>query len=151
MAMKRVYEVLAFLVAIEVVVQASLMVWGVAGLGLWVDDGNELTKETFEDAFDGGDRPFPEFLGLMLHGMNGMMLIPIIALLALIASLFAKVPRGWMWSLAVVVLVALQINLGLFGHEHPKLGALHGVNALVLFSAASWTGIRAHRHARMSA
>lgn len=151
MAMKRVYEVLAFLVAIEVVVQASLMVWGVAGLGIWVDDGNELTKETFEDAFEGGDRPFPEFIGLMLHGMNGMMVIPLIALLALIASFFAKVPKGSLFSLAVLLLVVTQVLLGLYGHEYPELGALHGVNALVLFSTAAWTGIRAHRHARVAA
>ena len=146
--MKRVYEVLAFLVAIEVVVQASLMVWGVAGLGLWVDDGNELTKDTFEDAFNGGERPFPEFLGLMLHGMNGMMVIPAIALLALIASFFSKVPKAPLFSLAVLLLVVAQVTLGLFGHSHSELGALHGINALVLFSTAAWTGIRTHRYLR---
>lgn len=143
--MRRVYQGLAFLVALEVMVQAAVMVWGVAGLGIWIDDGNTLDKQTFEDAFDSGDKPFPEFLGLMIHGMNGMMVIPVIALLLLISSFFAKVPKGSLFALAVVVLVALQVTLGIFGHEVPALGALHGVNALVLFATAAMTGVRAGR------
>ncbi len=51
--MKSVYRVLAFLIALEVMVQAAVMVWGIAGLGIWVDDGGVLDKQTFEDAFDG--------------------------------------------------------------------------------------------------
>ena len=37
--MKHVYKVLAYLVAIEVAVQASMVVWADAGLGLWVEGG----------------------------------------------------------------------------------------------------------------
>lgn len=143
--MKTVYKWLAFLVALEMVVQGAVMVWGIAGLGLWVDGGGVLDKATFENAFEGGETPFPEFAGLMLHGMNGMMIIPVIALLLLLASFFAKVPKGVGWAAGVVVLVALQMTLGLMGHEIPALGALHGANALLLFSTALWTGLRVTR------
>ncbi len=140
--MRRVYQVLAYLVALEVVVQAAVMVWGIAGLGLWVDNGGVLDKATFEDAFEGGARPFPEFLGLELHGMNGMMIIPVLALLLLVSSFFAKVPKGLAYAGGVVLLVALQIILGLAGHSVAGLGALHGINALLLFGVALRAGMR---------
>jgi hypothetical protein len=145
--MRAVYRVLAFVVAIEVAIQASFIVWGDAGFGLFIEDGGVVDKATFESAFDSGEAPFPEFLGFVLHGMNGMMVIPAIALLLLVSSFFAKVPRGVVFALAVVGLVALQVTLGLMGHAVSALGALHGINALVLFSAAAWTGLRAKRPA----
>ena len=143
--MKQVYRVLAFLVALEVMVQAAVMVWGIAGLGIWVDDGGVLDKQTFEDAFDNGDAPFNEFAGLMIHGMNGMMIIPAIALLLVIVSFFAKVPKGVAYAFGVLGLVVLQVFLGLFGHEISALGALHGVNALILFGVAVMAGMQASR------
>ena len=45
--MTKTFRVLAFLVAGLVVVQAAVMVWGIAGLGIWLDkDGGELTSQT---------------------------------------------------------------------------------------------------------
>jgi hypothetical protein len=141
--MRKVYRVLAFLVAIEVALQAMFIVYGDAGLGLWVDDGGVVDKATFEDALEGGgEAPFPEFQAFILHGMNGMMVIPLLALLLVISSFFAKVPRGIAFAFGVLGLVLLQVTLGLFGHSIAALGALHGINALALFSVAAWTGIR---------
>ena len=140
--MRKVYRVLAFLVAIEVAVQAMFIVYGDAGLGLWVDDGGVVDKATFEDAIEGGAAPFPEFQAFLLHGMNGMMVIPALALLLVISSFFAKVPRGVAFAFGVLGLVVLQVTLGLMGHSIAALGALHGINALALFSVAAWTGIR---------
>jgi hypothetical protein len=140
--MRKVYRVLAFLVAIEVALQAMFIVYGDAGLGLWVDDGGVVDKATFENAIEGGEAPFPEFQAFLLHGMNGMMVIPLLALLLVISSFFAKVPRGIAFAFGVLALVVLQVTLGLFGHSVAVLGALHGINALALFSVAAWTGIR---------
>lgn len=146
--MRAVYRVLAFLVAIEVAIQAMFIVYGDAGLGLWIEnDGGVVDKATFESAFESGEAPFPEFVAFVLHGMNGMIVIPVLALLLLISSFFAKVPRGIAFAAAVLVLVALQVTLGLMGHSVAALGALHGINALLLFSTAAWTGIRAGRRA----
>ena len=140
--MRTAYKILAYLVAIEVMVQAAVMVWGIAGMGIWVDDGGVVDKQTFEDAFDNGTKPFDEFTGLLIHGQNGMMVIPLIALALVIVSFFAKIPRGVAYAFAVLGLVVLQIALGLFGHAVSALGALHGVNALVLFGVAIMTGKR---------
>ncbi len=41
----------------------------------------------------------------MLHGMNGMMVIPVVALLLLVISFFAKIPRGVAWAVGVAALV----------------------------------------------
>jgi hypothetical protein len=137
--MKAVYRVLAYLVAAEVIVQAMAMVYGVAGLGKWVDSGGVFDKSVMES--DGS--PFPEIVGIIIHGVNGMIIIPAIALLLLISSFFAKIPGAVKWAGLVLLLVVLQIALGLFGHAIPALGALHGLNALVLFSAAVYTARRA--------
>lgn len=143
--MRAVYRILAFVVAAEVAIQASLVVWGDAGLGRYIDQVGVVDKSTFETAFEGGPAPFPEFVGLLFHGLNGTIVIPALALLLLVSSFFAKVPRGIVFALAVFGLVALQANLGFAGHAVPSLGALHGINALVLFSTAMWTGLRLSR------
>ena len=143
--MRAVYRILAFVVAAEVAIQASLVVWGDAGLGRYIDQVGVVDKSTFETAFEGGPAPFPEFVGLLFHGLNGTIVIPALALLLLVSSFFAKVPRGIVFALAVFGLVALQANLGFAGHAVPSLGALHGINALVLFSTAMWTALRVSR------
>jgi Family of unknown function (DUF6220) len=136
--MRTVYKVLAYLVAAEVAVQAMAMVFAIAGLGKWVQDGGVLDKAAMESE----DSPFPEVVGFMIHGINGMMIIPAIALLLLISSFFARIPGGVRWAVLVFVLVVVQVNLGMFGHEVPAVGALHGLNALALFGAAIYTAGR---------
>lgn len=133
--MKTVYKVLAYIIAIEVVVQASMIAFAVAGLGIWVDGGGVFDKAAFESE----DLTFTGILGFMVHGINGMMVIPLIALVLLIVSFFAKVPNGVRNAGIVLLLVVVQVALGIFGHETPYAGLLHGLNALVLFSMALYT------------
>ena len=141
--MRSAYRVLAFVVAGLVVVQAAAIAYAVAGLGKWVQDGNTFDKAAFES----DDTSFDGIVGFMIHGMNGMMLIPLVALILLIVSFFAKVPGGVARAAMVLGLVILQVALGLFGHEIPALGGLHGLNALILFGAAVMTGVRAKQPA----
>jgi hypothetical protein len=137
--MKKVYKGLAWLIAAEVVVQAAAMVYAIAGLGIWVDrDGGVLDKAAFES----GESLFPEMIGLFVHGINGMMVIPVLALLFLIVSFFAKVPGGVKWAALVLLAVVVQVTLGMFGHEAAIFGLLHGMNALLLFSLAVMAGKR---------
>jgi hypothetical protein len=66
----------------------------------------------------------------MVHGLNGMMIVPVVALLLLVVSFFAKVPRGVALAGRVVGLV---VAAGAAGHVRPRdpgLGILHGANAL---------------------
>lgn len=139
--MRTAYKTLAWLIAIEVVVQAAAMVYAISGLFIWVDrDGGVLDKAAIE-----GGELFPELVGLMVHGMNGMMVIPLLALLLLIVSFFAKVPKGTTWAALVLLAVVAQVLLGMFGHQFSISGMLHGVNALVLFTVALYTGWRVPR------
>ena len=136
--MRTAYKALAYLVAAEVVIQAMAMVWAIAGLGKWVTDGGVLDKATMES----GGTPFPEIAGLLVHGINGTFVIPGIALLLVIVSFFIKVRGGIKWAAIVFVLAVVQGQLGFLGHEIPAVGALHGLNALALFSGALYTGRR---------
>lgn len=136
--MRSVYRVFAFLIAVEVAVQASMMAFAVAGLGIWVDkDGGVLDKATFESEPD-----FTGAVGFFVHGINGMMVIPLLALIFLIISFFAKVPGGVKWAALVLLAVVVQVSLGIYGHENAVFGMLHGLNALVLFSLAFMAGKR---------
>lgn len=137
--MRTAYKVFAWLVALGVVVQAASMVWAVAGLGIWVDkDGGVLDKAAFESE----ETLFPEVAGFMIHGMNGMMIIPALAVIFLIVSFFAKVPGGIAWAAYVLLAVVVQVALGIYGHEGAIWGMLHGVNAMILFSLAVYAGLR---------
>jgi hypothetical protein len=137
--MRTTYRALAWLIALEVAVQAAAMVYAIAGLGIWVDqDGGVLDKAAFESE----ESLFPEMIGFFVHGVNGMMVIPALALVFLVLSFFAKVPSGVKWAGFVFVAVIVQVALGLFGHEAAIFGLLHGVNALLLFALAVMAGMR---------
>jgi len=136
--MRTAYKVLAYLVAIEVAIQAMVVVWAMAGLGKWIQGGGVADKALMEsDA-----TPFPEVLGFMVHGINGIFVIPGITLVLLIASFFTKVRGAIKWAVIVFVLAVVQGQLGFLGHEIPAIGLLHGLNALALFSAAIYAGRR---------
>nr|WP_255426847.1 hypothetical protein [Pseudonocardia sp. C8] len=120
------------LVALGVVVQAAALAWGDAGLFIWIMNGGVLDAA----AIEGEAAPFAEVTGFMVHGMNGMMVIPAVTLILLIVSFFAKVPRGIMLAGGLTVAVALQVTLGLLGHGIAIAGLLHGANALLVFGLA---------------
>jgi hypothetical protein len=136
--MKLVYKILAYLVAIEVAVQASMAIMADAGLIKWVTEGGVVDQALLES----GEAPFPEAIGLMIHGMNGMLVIPVVALLLLITSFWAKVPGAVKAAGLVLLLVVLQVTFGLLGHEIPLVGAVHGINALLLFASALYAARR---------
>ena len=97
--MKTVHKVLAYLIAIEVMIQAALIAFAVAGIGVWVmEEGGALDEAAFEAIFE-GELSFTGVAGMVFHGMNGMMVIPLLALLLLITSFFAKTPGAIKFSL----------------------------------------------------
>jgi hypothetical protein len=130
--MKSVYRVLAYLVALEVVIQAAAIAFAIAGLGKWISEGGVLDAAAMESE----STDFTGVAGFMVHGINGQMIVPLIALLLLISSFFARIPGGVLWAGVVVVTVAVQVLLGMLGHGTPVLGMLHGAVALVLFTVA---------------
>jgi hypothetical protein len=136
--MKSTYRVLAYLVAAEVAVQAAALAFFIAGLGLWVEGGGVLDKSVMESE----GTPFPEIAGIIVHGMNGTIVIPVLALALLVVSFFARFPRAVTWAAAVLGLVVVQVALGMLGHSSAALGGLHGLNAILLFAAAAVAGRR---------
>jgi len=137
--MKNVYRVLAFLVAAGVMLQGASVAYGMFGLIKWVEKGGTLDQSTELSPAIGG------YTGIILHGIGGIMVVPIIVLLLLISSFFAKVPGGTKWALFVLLATVVQVGLGLFAHSIAGLGWLHGANALILFGLAVTTGIRVNR------
>ena len=137
--MRTTYRVLAYVIAVEVVVQAAAMAFGVAGLSHWVKAGGVFDRSVF----DGAEQAFPEVAGFIVHGINGGVVIPVLALALLVVSFFAKVPRGSWWAGGVLALVGAQGMLGYSASDLPALGALHGLNALLLFATALLAGRRA--------
>jgi hypothetical protein len=140
--MRTAYKVLAYIVAAEVAIQAMVMVWAIAGLGVWVDGGGVFDKSVIEGSVGSGAMPFPEVLGILVHGINGSFVVPAIALLLLIVSFFTKVRGAIKWGAIVFLLTVAQGQLGFLGHEFSWAGALHGLNALALFTAALYAGRR---------
>jgi len=135
--MRAAYKVLAHTIAGLVAFQAAVMVFAISGLVIWIDEGNSLSKSTMESEPD-----FLGAIGFMLH-FFGAVLIVLLALVLVIISFFSKVPGGPKWAGLVLLVAVLQFALGIFGHETPWSGLLHGLNALVLFSVALMAGRRA--------
>lgn len=136
--MRSTYRTLSYIIAAEVVVQASAIAFGLAGLGKYIEDGATVDKALFEDE----SVSFTGLIGFIIHGINGQMVIPVLALALLIISFFAKVTGGSKWAGTILALVVIQVTLGIFGHETPQLAPFHGANALLLFSVAIMTGRR---------
>jgi hypothetical protein len=135
--MRNVYRVLAYLIALEVLVQGMAIAYALAAMGHWVDkDGGTVDKALFDS-----DNPdFPGIGGFATHGLNGTLIIPILVLLFLIVSFFAKVPGGVRQALIIFGLIVLQVMLGILSHEVPGLITLHVLNAFGIFMVALMAG-----------
>lgn len=136
--MRTVYRVLAFAVAGLVVVQAAAIAFAVFGLSAWIEKGGTLDAAAMQN-----EVTFPGVAGFMVHGMFGTMVIPVVALLLLVSSFFAKTAGAVRWGAIVFVTTAVQVALGIFAHAVPQLGMLHGVVALVLFGSAVMAALQA--------
>jgi hypothetical protein len=133
--MRSTYRVLAGLVALCVVLQASFIAGGWFGAIKEMDDGAVFDKNS-----EGN-------IGHGLHAIFGMYVIPLLAIALLIVSFFAKVPGGVRWALYVFGLVVLQFMLAFVAFSVPVIGALHGINAIVLLGVAGYASRRVGRPA----
>lgn len=137
--MRTAYRGLNYLIAGLVLVQAAAIAYALAGLGYWVmEDGGVLDKALIE----GDDAEFQGVGGFMVHGMNGMMVIPLVVLATLIVSLFTKIPGATKKAAILLGLVVVQVVLGILSHSIPYAIMLHALNAFLIFSLAAVT---AHR------
>jgi heme A synthase len=136
--MRTAYRVLAYAIAVEVAVQAMAVAWAMAGLGTWIMGGGVADASLMQSEAT----PFPEIAGFMIHAVNGTFVVPVIALALLVLSFFTRRRRPVVFAAVLFVLVVLQGQLGFLGHELPAVGAVHGLNALLLFAVALYTARR---------
>jgi hypothetical protein len=123
---RQTYRVLAGLIALGVVVQAAAIAFGWFTALSDVDNGLVI------------DRNYDGNAGHVLHGIVGTFAMPLLGLLLLIVSFAAAeaVPRGRTWAAIVFVAILVQIALAFLAFGFPAIGALHGLNALIVFGAA---------------
>jgi hypothetical protein len=119
-----VYRILAMLIAAGVVVQAAAIAFALFDIEKKTDDGQVFSKDTHNG-------------GIALHSVLGEMVIPVIALLLLIVSFFAKIPGGVKWAAITFGVLVLQIVLAYAGDALPAIGVLHAINAFALAAVAS--------------
>jgi len=131
--MRNAYKILGGLIALLVFVQAGSIAFAYSGMGIWIQDGGTLDAAAMESR----DTTFTGVAGFIVHGMNGMMLIPLLALVLLIVSFFAKLPKGVPTAAALLGLVIVQVLLGITSSSTAYAGLLHGINALLVFGAAA--------------
>ena len=129
--MRSVYRALAGLIAIGVLVQAAAIALAWFTVIKDVDGGSVFTEDSDAN------------VGHMIHTIVGSGVIPLLAILLLIISFFAKVDSGVRWALYVFGLVALQFGLAAASFGLPAIGALHGLNAFALLGVASMAARRA--------
>ena len=124
--MKQTYRVVSGLIALGVLVQAAAIAFGWFGAIHELDNGLVI-----DENYEGN-------AGHMLHGINGMYVMPLLGLILLIVSFFAakQVPGARKWAGIVFGLIVLQVALAIVAFSAPIVGALHGLNALALFASA---------------
>lgn len=130
--MRNAYKILGGLIALLVFVQAASIAFAFSGLGVWIEDGNTLDAAAMESQ----SLDFTGVLGFPVHAITGMMLIPLLSLILLIVSFFAKLPKGVPTAAALLGLVIVQVLLGITASSTAYAGLLHGINALLVFGAA---------------
>jgi heme A synthase len=137
--MRRAYRVIAYLIAIEVIVQAMMIATGVAGLDHWIEhDHATVTKHVLDN-----NPSFSGSFGFAVHAINGELLIPLFAIALIVVSFFAKIPGGTRWALYIFGVIVVQVVLGVSQGAVPYLGLLHGANAFALLTVAALAGRRA--------
>ena len=123
--MRATYRIVAMLIALGVVVQAAVIA------AAWF----QVIKDT--DAGVVFDKNAEGNWGHAAHGIIGMMVIPVLAILLLIVAFFAGIPGGVKWAAITFGVVALQVLLAFGGFDLAAVGALHGINAFAVAGVAS--------------
>ncbi|MGI5952425.1 MAG: hypothetical protein ACOX61_11365 [Brooklawnia sp.] len=132
--MQTLYRVLAFVVVGLVAVQAASHAWGSAGLVKYLSEGGTLDMDAMT--------PFTEVAGYVIHAMNGMYVIPAVAVILLTVAFISRNSVAIIWAAVVAVLVVLLVAFGLLGHETTAFAFLHGITAVALAGAALVAALR---------
>jgi hypothetical protein len=127
---KQTYRVVAGLIALGVLVQAAAIAFGWFDALHEVDDGLVI-----DENYDGN-------AGHVIHGIVGLMVIPVLGLVLVIVSFLVRrtLPQAPKWAGIVFGLIVLQVVLAFVSFSAPIVGALHGINALAILGTAGRAG-----------
>jgi len=122
---RQTYRVVAGLIALGVLVQAAAIAFG------WFDAIHDIDNGLIIDEnYDGN-------AGHITHGIVGMYAMPLLGLILLVVSFFAReVPEARKWAGIVFGLIVLQVVLAFVSFGAPIVGTLHGINALAILGTA---------------
>ncbi|HEX3005934.1 MAG TPA: hypothetical protein VHO27_17100 [Angustibacter sp.] len=126
--MRSAYRVIAGLISLGVVVQAASIAYAMFAIAHEVDNGTVIDKNYVEHSTGA------EGLGFAIHAIDGQLVIPLLALVLLVVSFFAKVAGGVKWAAFTFLAVVVQVVLAFVSFGAPVAGFLHGLNALTVFS-----------------
>ncbi len=129
--MKAAYRGIAYLIALGVVAQASFIALAWFDVISDLESGAVITED------------FEYNLGHLLHAIVGMMVIPLLALLLVVTSFFTKIPGASKRAGLVFLAVFVQVALAIVAFSIPAIGALHGINAIVLLGTALYAARKA--------
>jgi hypothetical protein len=135
--MRSAYRTIAGLIALAVVVQAASIAYAMFAIAHEVDNGTVIDKNYVEHSSG------PEGIGFAIHAIDGQMVMPLLAVVLLVVSFFAKVAGGAKWAAFVLLAVVVQVVLAFVSFGAPVVGVLHGLNALVVFGLAGYAARRA--------
>jgi heme A synthase len=129
--MRTAYRILAYLLALSVAVQASLIAFGAFSLENDIDHGPVTDGDT---------------TGVTLHhSFAYIVLLLAVALLAVSSG--AKITHGVRWAAIPLILIVVQFLLAYTAYSYAIIGVLHGLNALAIFAVALLAGRRAPKTA----
>lgn len=126
--MRSAYRVIAGLISLAVVVQAASIAYAMFAISHEIENGTVVDKNYVEHSTGA------EGLGFAIHAIDGQMVIPLLAIILLVVSFFAKVGGGVKWAAFIFLAVVVQVVLAFASFGVPAIGFLHGLNALVVFS-----------------
>jgi hypothetical protein len=138
--MRKAHQVLAGVLAAFVVIQAMAIAYAIAGFGHWLENGGVANKAVL-DSWDKHPPHWRGSGGFALHGIDGTMIIPLLAIVLLVVSLLANrsLPGAAARGGILFGMVALQIILGLSSHDVVALAPVHALNGFGIFAMAIMT------------
>jgi hypothetical protein len=128
------YRVLAYLLALSVAVQASLIAFGAFALENSIDNGPVSDGDT---------------TGVTLH-QSFAYVVALFAVALLAVSFGAKVKHGVRWAAISFGLVVAQFFLAYAAYSAAIVGVLHGLVALAIFAVALLAGRRVPKTAAVA-
>jgi hypothetical protein len=133
------YRYLAYTLPALVVVQLAAVAWGTFGIVKY-NDTHAIPKGGLgEDS----TLSFSGDAGFAIHGIVGMMVIPLVAVLLLVVSFLVKFKGSWQIALGLLIAVVLQVVLGIVSFDAPVVGILHAVNAVGIMGMGAAAAKRA--------